>query len=46
MQSEHGIAGQPAGPLCAGLPDPNPRLLGIIRGWAQQRGQNLPRTGI
>ena len=42
MQSEHGIAGQPVGPLCAGLPDPNPDLLGIIRDWAQKRGQDLP----
>ena len=29
-------------PLCAGLPDPNPELLGIIRDWAQKRGQDLP----
>lgn len=29
-------------PVCVGLPDPNPRLLSIIREWARSRGRDLP----
>ena len=42
MQSQGGIGRRRVHLLCAGLPDPNPDLLGIIRDWAQRRGQDLP----
>jgi hypothetical protein len=42
MQSRRQITYHCASPLYAGLPDPNPCLLGIIRDWAQTRGQDLP----
>jgi uncharacterized protein YfiM (DUF2279 family) len=31
-------------PVCAGLPDQNPHLLGIIRDWARTRGRDLPAS--
>ncbi|HEV8414580.1 MAG TPA: hypothetical protein VGQ49_13375 [Bryobacteraceae bacterium] len=37
MRTRHHITS-----VCAGLPDPNPHLLGIIRDWARRRGRDLP----
>ncbi len=42
MQSQHGLTHPDVSPLCVGLPDPNPDLLGIIQNWARKRGQDLP----
>jgi hypothetical protein len=42
MQTQHQIRSARVRPVCAGLPDPNARLLGIIRDWARKRGRDLP----
>lgn len=42
MQARSQVTYARVRPVCAGLPDPNPRLLSIIRDWARKRGRNLP----
>jgi hypothetical protein len=42
MQPRHQMTFARVRPVCAGLPDPNPRLLGIIRDWARSQGRDLP----
>jgi hypothetical protein len=42
MQARYRMRRPPVRPICAGLPDPNSRLLSIIREWARTRGSNFP----
>ena len=42
MRSQRRVTIGRVRPVCAGLPDPNPRLLGIIRDWARKHGRDLP----
>ena len=42
MQPQQRVTFGRVRPVCAGLPDPNPRLLGIIRDWARKQGRDLP----
>jgi hypothetical protein len=42
MQARSQVVYARVHPVCVGLPDPNPRLVSIIRDWARKRGRNLP----
>jgi hypothetical protein len=42
MRTRYQITSIRGRPVCAGLPDPNPHLLGLIQNWALKRGQDLP----
>jgi hypothetical protein len=42
MQTQHQMRRKRSAPPCIGLPDPDPRLLAIIRHWARKRGRDLP----
>jgi hypothetical protein len=44
MQTRCQITRARVQPICAGLPDPNPHLLRIIRDWARKRGRHFPAS--